>query len=155
VTETAIPATLPIVSGRTFVETAVSQRLGAVVRTGLAFTNPNATTVTVSFFFTDQNGNNLAPSSFTLAPLSQLARFTDEFPLNMAGTFTGTLTFTASAPVATVALRMTTNVRGEFTLTPLPIVPIDSVSVAPVTLSHFADGAGWRTQLVLVNPTDQ
>jgi hypothetical protein len=155
VTETAIPATLPILSGRTYVESAVSQRLGPIVRTGLAFTNPNETTVTVSFVFTDQNGNNLAPSSFTLAPLSQTARFTDEFPFNMSGTFTGTLTFTASAPVASVALRMTTNLRGEFTLTPLPIVSIDFASAAPLILSHFADGAGWRTQLVLVNPTDQ
>jgi hypothetical protein len=50
---------------------------------------------------------------------------------------------------------MSTNLRGDFTLTPLPIVPIDFVSAAPLTLSHFADGAGWRTQLVLVNPADQ
>jgi hypothetical protein len=156
VTETAIPATLPISSGRTYVETSGPQVTRTPnVRTGLAFTNTNATMVTISFVFTDQNGNNLAPSSFTLAPLSQTARFTDEFPFNMAGTFTGTLTFTATAPVAAVALRMTTNLRGEFTFTPLPIVSIDVVSTTPLVVSHFADGAGWRTQLVLVNPTDQ
>jgi len=149
VTETAIPATLPILSGRTYVET------NAVVRTGLAFTNTNTAAVTISFVFTDQNGNNLAPNSFTLPALSQTARFTDEFPFNLAGNFTGTLTFTASAPVAPAAIRVLTNSRGEFTLTTQPIVPIDVVSAAPLVVSHFADGAGWRTQLVLINPTDQ
>ena len=148
-TETAIPATLPIAAGRTYVETS------PFARTGLAFTNINQTSVGISFVFTDQNGNSLAPSSFTLGPLSQTARFIDEFPFNMAGTFTGTLTFTASAPVAAVALRMTTNLRGEFTLAQLPIVPIVGASTPPLVVSHFADGAGWRTQLVLVNPTDQ
>src|SRR5215475_11354992 len=91
-TETAIPATLPILSGRMYVEASGS------VKTGIALTNTNDTVVTISFFFTDQNGNNLATNSFTLGAREQIARFSDEFPFNMSGSFTGTLTFSTTAP---------------------------------------------------------
>jgi hypothetical protein len=72
----------------------------------------------------------------------------------VTGAFSGTLTFAASTPVGVIALRGLTNQRGEFTFTPEPISPLTSSNI-PLILGHFAEGAGWQTQLVLVNPTDQ
>src|SRR5262249_15190875 len=37
----------------------------------------------------------------------------------------------------------------------LPVTNMGSApGSGPVTLSHFADGGGWKTQIILVNPTD-
>ena len=68
----------------------------------------------------------------------------------------GTFTFTSSVPVAVVALRGFTNEAGEFLMTTLPVAPLSSTaSEDTVYFPHFADGSGWATQVVLVNPTDQ
>src|SRR5262245_40003348 len=64
------------------------------------------------------------------------------------------MTFTSSQPVAAVALRGFTNERSEFLITTLPVTPFGTVSRQPILFSHFADGLGWTSQIVLVNPTD-
>jgi hypothetical protein len=51
-------------------------------------------------------------------------------------------------------LRGFTNERNEFLITTLPVAPLSSSSVAPsMTLPQFADGGGWATQVLLINPT--
>src|SRR5262249_7799504 len=69
--------------------------------------------------------------------------------------FQGTFTFTSTVPLGVVALRTYTNSKGDFLMSTLPVV--DS-SAAPgtgtVVLPHFADGGGWVTQILLVNPSD-
>ena len=58
-------------------------------------------------------------------------------------------------PVPVVALRGLTNERGEFLITTLPVVDLSaSVGNSTVALPHFADGGGWTTQVILVNPKD-
>src|SRR5262249_55764377 len=37
---------------------------------------------------------------------------------------------------------------------PQATAPIPSVSFRPILIPQFADGGGWQTQLLLVNPTD-
>jgi hypothetical protein len=61
----------------------------------------------------------------------------------------------SSAPVGAIALRGYTNERSEFLMTTLPVAPISSSSSSPIVLPHFAAGGGWRTQVLLVNPTDE
>jgi hypothetical protein len=69
---------------------------------------------------------------------------------------TGTVTLQSSVPVGIVALRGFTNERSEFLITTIPIVdltkPAESVRSS---IAHFADGGGWRTEVALINPTDQ
>ena len=76
----------------------------------------------------------------------------------------GTFTFTASAPIAVIALRTLTVQAGEFVMTTLPVArlrapadPFSPVAADPGTVyfPHFADGGGWATEVVLVNPTDR
>src|SRR5206468_2142692 len=55
-------------------------------------------------------------------------------------------------PVGVLALRGFTNERGEFLMTTLPVADLNApASMAAVVFPHSASGAGWMTQIVLVN----
>ena len=66
----------------------------------------------------------------------------------------GTFTFTANIPVAAIALRGVVNERSEFLMATLPVAPLTAPTTGTVYIPHFADGGGWTTQVILVNPTD-
>src|SRR5262249_23208378 len=69
--------------------------------------------------------------------------------------FTGTFTFTSTQSVAVIALHGLTNERSEFLLSTLPVADISgTAATGPLVFPDFADGAGWSTQIALVNPTD-
>jgi hypothetical protein len=148
VTETGIPASTPLLKGRIYAESA------GAVNTGLAISNPNADAVTVSFYFTDANGQDSGVGSFTLPPHGQMARFLDEAPFNVVRPARGTLSFNATLPVAAVAVRGFTNERSEFLLTSLPVADLLVAAPNESFFPHVADGGGWTTDFLLVNPSD-
>ena len=147
VSEAGFPAVPPVLEGRIFAET------DGVVRTGLAMANPNDTTATVAFFFTNSDGIDSGHGTFTLGPREQTAQFLDEAPFNGGSEMWGTFTFTADLPVAVIALRGFVNERSEFLMTTLPVAPIAVPTTGTVYFPHFAAGGGWTTQVILVNPT--
>ena len=147
VSEAGVPASAAVLEGRIFAETA------GPVRTGLAIANPNDTAATITFFFTDSNGIDSGHDTFTLGPREQIARFLDEEPFNGGSAMFGTFTFTSNQPVAVIALRWFVNERSEFLMTTLPVAPIAVPTTGTVYFPLFADGGGWTTQVVLVNPT--
>ena len=149
IAEAGVPATEPVQEGRIFAE------VDGPVNTGLAIANPNDVLATIRFYFTDTSGTRFAEGSFELGAHQQTAKFLDQAPFNGGPSVLGTLTFTSSLPVAVVALRGFTNEAGEFLMTTLPVAPLVSASSDPVYFPHFADGSGWATQVVLVNPTDR
>jgi hypothetical protein len=53
-----------------------------------------------------------------------------------------------------MAIRGSTNERSEFLMAPLPIVDTSSTSTAASIVPHVADGGGWITEVLLVNPSD-
>src|SRR5262249_29988046 len=122
--------------------------------TGLALANPNNQTAMVSFYFTNADGANLREGSVMLSPNQQIAAFLNEAPFNGATPFLGTFTFTSTVPVATIALRGTRNERGDFLMTSLPIAELGQTVARTTRIAHFASGAGWSTQVVLVNPSN-
>ena len=73
VTEAGVPASLLIQSGR------IDAEVDGLVNTGLAMANPNSQPATVTFFFTDSNGNS-GNGSTTIPANGQIAKF-----LNQAG----------------------------------------------------------------------
>jgi hypothetical protein len=146
--ETAVPGTRAVLSGR------VSAEIGDGVDTGIAIANPNSQAVTISFFFTDANGNNFGAGNTTIPAEGQLARFLSQAPFTAGSSVHGTFTFTSTQPVGAVALRGLTNERSQFLLTTVPIVGLPDTSAGIVILPHFADGGGWSTQVFLVNPAD-
>src|SRR5262249_5237828 len=68
VSEAAVPASGLISSGRIYAEVA------GPVNTGFAIANPNNTDVTISFYFTDSNGQNFGNGAFVLGASSQIAK---------------------------------------------------------------------------------
>ena len=156
ISEAGIPATKAIREGRIFAE------VNGPVNTGLAIANPNGALATIRFYFTDTSGTRSADGSFELGAHQQTAKFLDQAPFNGGPSVLGTFTFESSMPVAVVALRGFTNEAGEFLMTTLPVAPLvgapSPFSRTPtdtVYFPHFADGNGWETQVILVNPTDR
>src|SRR5262249_53679955 len=112
-------------------------------------------------YFTDAQGQNFGTGSTTIQANRQIAAFLDEQPYFTAGqssspiSAASTFTFSSSLPVASIALRQFVNERSESLMTTLPIADLSSaVSSDAVVMPHFAEGGGWTTQVILLNPTD-
>lgn len=148
VSEATTPASPRIQAGRVYAEA------GSGVNTGVAIVNPNDQAVTLTFYFTDANGNDFGQGSTAIPANKQIAAFLDQAPFNVGRAIQGTFTFSAPLGVSAIALRGFTNERSEFLLTTLPIVQPGSLSTDAVTFPHFAEASGWATQVVLVNPGD-
>jgi hypothetical protein len=151
VSETGVPATAALASGRIYAEVA------GAVNTGLAIANPNDSAANITFFFTDAAGNDLGSGSTQIPPRGQIAKFLNEGPFNTfsGATFQGTFSFTSTVPVGVVALRSYVNAKGDFLMSTLPVIDTSVAGgTGTVVLPHFADGGGWITQILLVNPTD-
>ena len=148
VTEAGVPASVTTQSGRIYAE------VDGPVNTGIAIANPNEEAAAVSFFFTDSDGNDFGTGTTTIPANGQISRFLNEDPFNGGASLNGTFTFSSSVPVSVIALRGFTSERSEFLITTLPITSLSALSGDPVVYPHFADGGGWTSQIVLVNPTD-
>ncbi len=149
VAEAAVAAAPRISSGRMFAETR------GAIKSGIALANPNSAAATVSFSFTDLSGRQSPETSFAIPANTQLAAFLDQRPFNGPADFVGSFSFTSSSPLSVVALRQTLNERSEALMTTLPITEIGTaLPAAPLVFPQFADGDGWTTQILLVNPTD-
>jgi hypothetical protein len=148
ISEAGVPGMTAMLSGRMYAE------VNGVQNTGVAFANPSSSSVVISFFTTDQTGT-ANQNSFTLGANTQIATFLNQAPFNVKSGFTGTLTFTASAPVGVIGLRTFVNERGDFLMTTENVTSLpDGSSASLVLMAHFADGGGWQTQVILVNTTD-
>ena len=148
VTEAAVPTSPLITSGRIYAE------VSGPVNTGVAIVNPSSQPAQVSFFFTDASGRNFGNKTVTIAAGGQLGRFLNEDPFNSGSIARGSFTVSASAPVSVVALRGFTNERSEFLITTLPVTSLSTGLQQTTVFPQLADGGGWSTQIVLVNPTD-
>jgi hypothetical protein len=149
VSETSVPASVPVSEGRLYVD------YSGPANTGVAIANDNSEAAVISYYFTDSAGTDFGHGSFTLDAKHQRSGFVTEAPFNLTKQMKGSLTFSSSLPVGVLALRGYTNERGEFLMTTLPIGSVGVASPASsVVFPHFADGSGWTTQVVLVNPMD-
>jgi hypothetical protein len=152
--ESAIPLSEAVRSGR------VPIKVEGSTTTGIAIANPNAAPAMIRFFFTDRNGVDFNAGGFTIGGGQQVARFVDQPPFLIAGagrplSEARTLTFETSLPVGVTAVRGYVNERSEFLTSTLPIARTAASSTGPVVFPHFAQGGGWATEIILVNPTDQ
>jgi hypothetical protein len=146
ISEMSVPASPLIQSGRVFAEVSPS------VNTGIAIANPNASPVNVSFYFTDSAGNNFGGGTVTIPENREIAAFLSEAPFDGGSSLFGTFTFSSTSLVSAIAVRGFTNERSEFLLTTLPVVEPVATPSDTVILPHFAEGGGWTTEVVLVNP---
>jgi hypothetical protein len=147
-TQTGVLAPPPRQTGRFFAE------LSDTVRTFMAIANPNDQDVAVDVFLTDENGTSTDPVTITVAAGGQSAAFLSDAPVSLPTKTKRTVNFNASLPVFVTALRFFTNERSDSILSAIPIADNVTDVDQSVVIPHFADGAGWRTRIVLVNNTD-
>jgi hypothetical protein len=156
VSETGVPATPLLTQGRIYAE------IAGTLDTGVAIANPNSSPATINFSFTDATGAPAGSGVATIAANTQIAQFLDQVPpavttsfkVYPGSTFQGTFNFTSNVPVGVVALRGLTNERSDFLMSTLPVIDTTATpGTGTVVIPHFADGAGWITQIFLVNPT--
>src|SRR5262245_46688219 len=105
ISEAGIPASTPMTRGRIAVDVA------GPANTGLAISNPNDSAATVSFVFTNADGQDFASGRFQLPAHGQIARFLDQPPFNIAQPSNGALTLNSKVPVAAIAFRGLINER--------------------------------------------
>src|ERR1051326_1506695 len=148
VSETGVPASSSMLSGRTYVN------LKPPASTGISFANSGDQDAVISFYFTDAAGTDFGRGSFTLAAHSQISALLDKPPFNGPSSAEGTFTFSSSVPVGAVTVQGLINPRGEFLYTTFPFAPVNGSSSDPVIIPDFADGGGWTTQVILINPPD-
>jgi NHL repeat len=149
ISETSVPAAPLIQSGRMYAE------MNGSVDTGIALANPNEQSATISFYFTDSSGNNSAGDETVIPANGKISAFLSESPFHGGASFTGSFTFSSSVPIAAVALQGLVNERSEFLMTTIPVADLGAPpTILQGVFAQFADGGGWTTEVVLVNPTD-
>jgi hypothetical protein len=149
ISEAAVPAAGTLRRARCYAEISPS------VNTGVAIVAPEGQ-AGLSLELRDMAGQVVASASSALAGRTQTARFVRElFPGAAIGeTFKGSITVTASSPVAVLALRTLLNEAGEFLITTQTVADLDAVpSAAPLYLPQIVAGGGYTTEVLLVNPS--
>lgn len=148
VSETAFAASDPIRSGRIHAE------VSGPVTTGVALSNAYTKPVSVTFYFTDGAGTDYGHGSAVVPPGGQIAGFLDGAPFHGTSSIFGTFTFSASLPVGALALRGLTNERGDFLIAAMPVGNVFDYSSTASVIPHFLTGAGWSSEIQLVNIED-
>jgi hypothetical protein len=146
--ETALPASQLIASGRTYAE------VDGAVNTSVALANSSLAAVALSFYFTDSSGVNFGAGTTTIPPGGQISAFLNDAPFHGRSNISGTFTFTASAPIAAIALRIVRNEIGEQLLAALPFIEVGSPQPNTTFVPQFVNGGGWKSEILLFNAQD-
>jgi Beta-propeller repeat len=125
------------------------------IRPFIAIANPNSADVNVDIFLTDDTGASTDVVSVNVPAGGEFTQFLGDAPINLPTGNSRTVNFSASAPVFVTALRFFTNERTEALLSAIPIADPTTAISQQVTIPEFADGGNWKTQVVLVNNTDE
>jgi hypothetical protein len=128
------------------------------VNTGITFINPNTEPVTIDFYFTDENGEVVHTDRTVIEPDGNLSGFLSEPPFTgpapISWSSVRTFTFSASAPLAVTAARISLGERSHLLMSPIAVASLNSHVVSPISFPYYAEGAGWQTEIQLVNATD-
>ncbi|MFI5175141.1 MAG: BACON domain-containing protein, partial [Terriglobia bacterium] len=172
VSEAGVPASPPTTAARIFIDyrSGIAAKSGAVeagtisVNTGIGIVNKGSNAAHLIFTLRDESGAVAAVGHGTLPTgnhravfIDQLSQLAPDFtmPAGFASTTgAGTLQIQSDQPVSVVALRLTTNQRGETLMTSVPVADeTRTLSGTTVYFPQVADGGGYQTEIVLMNPT--
>jgi hypothetical protein len=173
VSEVGVPVSLPTLSARIFIDyrssvNAIPARSDAglvYVNTGIAVVNNNSATANVTYTLRDVTGRILATGSGTIDVGKHFSCFINQM-MDVAADFIlpedfqtaiqfGTLDIASNLPLSVLALRGTTNQRGQFIITTTPVADLtQSPGNGSAYFAQFADGGGYTTSLILINTSD-
>jgi len=168
--EVGVPSSPPTTSARVFIDfrTGVSaqdshSQSGTIaVNTGFAVVNRGTGVANITYVLRNYLGKTLATGNGTLPQGAHRALFIDQLykvapnfnlpPGFSTNTGFGTLDATSDQPLSILALRLTTNQRGETLLTSTPIADLTKTPPSgPLYFPHLADGGGYKTSIILLN----
>jgi hypothetical protein len=88
----------------------------------------------------------------TLPASGHLARVAGDFISGLPAGFTGVLEVSTPEPIVALTVRSLTNNRGDLLFTTFPVADLRRPAPAPVIIPHIADGGGFQTELILIEP---
>ncbi len=136
-------------SGRLFID-----RTGT--ETWITLVNPSLTVASVTLTLHDSSGNQVGQNILNLDAGRQLAGFIQEIFSGLAQGFTGSVTFTSSQKLAALSVRQSSNAQNETLYVALPAVDLtQTVADSTLVFPHMSVGAGYTTQLLLINRSSQ
>jgi hypothetical protein len=169
VSEAGVPASPPTTRARIFIDfrsgVTGSHFEGALeINTGFAVVNRGAAAADVTYTLRSLAGAVLAVGHGSLGAGVHFAKFIHELSqvapdFSLPSDFSsavrfGSLEFESSQPLSILALRLTSNQRGEALLTSTPIADLQKpVPAGPLYFPQFADGGGFVSAVVLLNTT--
>jgi hypothetical protein len=165
VSEAGVPASPPTQSGRILIDyrSRIASGIGLLdINTGIAIVNRGTSAATITYTLRDRSGQTLATGTGNLAAGAHFAKFIHEIKdvassFNVPANFPtavrfGSLDISSTQPLSILALRLTTNQRGETLLTTTPVADGSAALTAnPQYFPQLADGGGYTTTLSLLN----
>jgi hypothetical protein len=149
ITETGVPAATPTTHARIYVD------MSANHDTGLAIANPGISDLQITATAYQVDGvtpAGFAPSVIDLPALGHSAEFIWQIIGELPDDFVGVLDLSSPTPFSALTMRFLTNERGDFLLTTFPIADLNQSPPTPLVFPQIADGGGYQTQFILLNP---
>ncbi len=168
VSEAGVPASPPTRNARIFIDYRSNVEAGSGslnINTGFAIANRGNTATMITYTLRDRSGQLVSTGVGNLNAGVHFAKFIHELR-DVAGGFTlpanfstaigfGSLDIAGSQPFSILALRLTTNQRGETLLTSTPSADFSAaLTTTPIYFPQLADGGGYTTTLNLLNTSN-
>jgi serine/threonine protein kinase len=167
VSEVGVPASPPASSARFFVDYRTEATLAGSdtkvdIDTGFSAVNRGNGPASISFILRDPEGQVISRGTGSLDKDAHLAAYFNQLP-EIAPGFSidpsfpssihfGTLELFSDQPLSLLALRLTTNQRGEMLMTSTPVAdPARPSTAGPIYFPQLAEGAGYSTIVGLLN----
>ncbi len=166
VSEAGVPMSPPTSTAQFFVDNRTNLTTGSGngtinILTGFAAVNLNAVEANLTLRLRDGNGAAVAQGVIRLAPGAHMAKFLDQLapdfvlPAGFINNGLGSLEITSAQPVSVLALRLTTNQRGDLLITSTPIADLAKTPTKEaLSFPQIADGGGYQTTLILMNTSN-
>lgn len=170
VSEAGVPASPPTTAARIFVDyrlnvpskSGLAAGANVSVNTGFAVANTSDAVAQVSYTLRNLGGQILGVGHGSVTAGAHLAKFIDQLqdvavgfqlpPDFATATQFGSLEIHSDQPVSVVALRLTTNQRGETLITTTPIADLTATTAGTqLFFPHMVDGGGYETRVALMN----
>jgi hypothetical protein len=146
VTEVAVPPAPLIRDGRLYVQA------NASTRGVFSLANPSDEIAELFFYITDIEGVSSFVGITTVGPHTQFSQFVTSLGISDTE---GALTVSSSIPVAMAGFGTLSNEQSSLILNAARVADLATVDNKPVVIPHFVDGAGWFTEIVLVNTSEE
>jgi hypothetical protein len=157
ISEAAVPASRHLRRALLFVDQQSTELRNAAetLITGVAIANRGSNSAKVRFILRNMLGSVVGiPRTIEIPARGQTARFVHELMGSAAFEMQGSLEVVSDQSIELLTLRGTYNAQGEFLFTTLPVADYAAESKGALLFAHFADGGGYSTQTVVLNPSD-